>query len=111
MRLVKLSLVVASIVSTVGCSHMHNRGSVVLKHSNSEVDICIGNKEIKIGDKLNFYQTDCVMTGTGRSSKRSCSKTKIGEGEVISTQDEHFSTVKLGSEFNVTAGTVVEKQK
>lgn len=110
MKLVKfcLSLVMMSLI--IGCTHMHSRGTVVLSHSNNEVDICIGNTEVKVGDKLNFYQTSCVSTGTGRNYKRNCTKLKIGEGEVISTLDEHFSTARLSSEFKVTESTIVEKQ-
>lgn len=99
----------------IACSHAHPRGSVVLKHSKEEVDVCIGSNEIQVGDKVAFFETTCVGSiagnhGNGHIGGKKCSKKKVGEGEVIKLVDEHFSTVKLAEDFKVTEGTVVERQ-
>lgn len=100
-----LALAVAS-----GCAHSsHVRGSVALKHSAQEADVCIGSNEIKEGDKVALFKNKC----TGANAKgiqRTCEKIKLGEGTVLRVIDEHYSTITIAPGVSFDEGTVVEKQ-
>lgn len=101
----------------VGCAtHSTMRGSVAMKTSKDEAHVCMGNSEVKVGDKVNAFKNVCVNeVDAALKSSRSgfntiCKKEKIGSGVVTSLINEHYSVVKFDSEFDFNEGTVVEKQ-
>lgn len=97
-------------VAFAGCAHSgHPRGSVALKHSDSEADVCLGSSEVKSGDRLGLYEHNCVSQGSGRQKRTSCTKTKVGEGEVIQVLNDHYSTMKVAPQVEFEEGTLVEK--
>lgn len=63
----------------------------------------------KSGDRVAFLKNKCSTPSRGNPKK--CSYAKFGEGTVLKTLDDHLSTVKLDSEFEITEGTLVELQK
>lgn len=95
------------------CAHTsHTRGSVVILHSDSEADVCLGDDEVKTGDSLAFYDSVCEPLRTeGKGQKvMSCKKVQTGTGKVLRTLNEHYSTVSLQPGTKVKEGTIVEKQ-
>lgn len=76
-------------------------------HSPTEYDVCIGDKQVQAGDRVAFFKKRC--TSPSRGSPKRCYKEKVGEGSVIKTLDEHLSTVKLDSKFEITEQTTIEK--
>ncbi len=99
----------------MGCAHSaHTRGSVALKHNAQEADVCLGKGEVKPGDKVALFKSECEpRTSGGRDGGgggQSCTKVKLGEGEIAQVLDEHYSTMRVSSGVSFDEGTIVEKQ-
>jgi hypothetical protein len=95
----------------VGCSHGTMRGSVAMKTSDDEAHVCLGKGEVKVGDKVNFFENRCKAQGAGKSGAREiCDKVKVGEGRVAELLNEHYSVVQTTAGTKFTEGTVVERQ-
>ena len=82
--------------------------SAVVLHSPTEYDICIGSSEAAAGDRVAFYKQKC--TSASRGSPKRCHDEKVGEGVVLKNLDEHLSTVKLDSEFEITEQMKIKKK-
>lgn len=102
------SLGLLILISVSGCAHSgkHTRGSVVLKHNEREGDVCIGETEVKSGDRVNVFRMDCREG----AKRQICSKVKVGEGEVLQTLSEDVSTLRVDSGVPLQQGFIVEKQ-
>ena len=37
------------------CAHNFMRGTVAMKTDNKTAHVCLGNNDVKVGDKLDFY--------------------------------------------------------
>jgi hypothetical protein len=102
------------IANLVGCaSHSTMRGSVAMKISDTEAHVCLGDKEVKVGDKINAFKNICTndasrVSRTGNTTL--CRKEKIGTGVVTSLINDHYSVVKFDSKLDFNEGTVIEKQ-
>lgn len=101
---------ISGLLLAIGCAHgNHPRGSVALKHSDSEADVCLGKNEVKAGDRVALYDHQCVSQGHGRQKRTSCAKLKIGEGEITQVLNDHYSTMKVSPDIQLKEGTMVEK--
>lgn len=101
------------ITGLAGCaSHSMMRGSVAMKISESEAHVCMGNNEVKVGDKVNVFKNNCNKDFSSETStyKTSCKKELVGQGEVTSLVNEHYSVVKFEKGVKFEEGTVIEKQ-
>lgn len=93
-----------------GCAHSAMRGSVAMKATDEEVHVCMGEGEVKAGDRVAFLLSRCPRGGPKEIRKRVCDKLfKLGEGEVIRVLNEHYSIVRPNPGFKVEEGMVVEK--
>lgn len=117
MKSIKKIFTVLLFVNLIGCaSHSTMRGSVAMKTSKNEAHVCMGDTEVKVGDKVNAFKNVCTNESdapvkTSRSGlKTICKKEKIGTGVVTSLINDHYSVVKFDSEFDFNEGTIVEKQ-
>ena len=81
-----------------------------MKAQDNEAHVCLGNKEVKVGDRVLLYQNICVRAGrtVGRASP--CQKVKIGGGKVIRTLNEHYSVVRVDTGVPFEEGSLVEKE-
>lgn len=95
---------------TVGCAHGFMRGSVAMKVNEQEAHVCLGDNEVKAGDRVNLFRNQCNKIVGKVGANDPCHKIKIGEGTVTRTLDEHYSVVKVDSGVSFEEGTVVEKQ-
>ena len=106
----------AALVSLAGCAHGTMRGSVAMKASDSEAHVCMGDKDIKAGDKVSLFKNVCAggVGGGGRGgdkgSNRSCEKVRLGSGVVERTLNEHYSVVKVDPGVQFEEGAIVEKE-
>ena len=111
-----MTLAVLGLMSAgmMGCAHSaHTRGSVALKHSAQEADVCLGKNEVKPGDKVALFKSECkskTRVGRADGSTSVCTKVKLGDGEVAQVLDEHYSTIRVNSGVSFEEGTIVEKQ-
>lgn len=97
-----------AMLSFAGCAHSTMRGSVAMKDGD-EAHVCLGDKEVKAGDRVALFQNQCTRGGGKVGAADPCHKVKVGGGEVIRTLNEHYSIVKVDSGVPFQEGTVVEK--
>lgn len=94
-----------------GCAHgLHSRGSVAVKHSDTEADVCLGEKDVKAGDKVALYRNHCKRRGGGPMSRTVCTKVQIGEGQITKVLGEHYSSMSVPAGIPFDDGTLVEKR-
>ena len=107
----KLSFVVLAGLTGLlfGCAHGTMRGSVAMKATDDEVHVCMGEDEVKAGDKVAFFFNRCTGAGNRETLDRSCEKVRIGEGEVVRPLNEHYSVVRPNPGVKVQEGAIVEK--
>src|SRR3989344_4809990 len=84
-------------ISLFGCAHGLMRGSVAMKTSENEAHVCLGDKEVGVGDRVNVFQNVCESKYTDDSVSPSCEKRKVGEGVVKETLNNHYSVVQFDS--------------
>lgn len=114
--LIQLALLIgatAVVVAFASCTHTaHIRGSVALKHSQNEADICLGRNEVKAGDQVILYKNVCRQRMRGRdgADAPSCSKVKLGEGRILEVLDDHYSVMGVGPDVAFEEGSIVEKK-
>lgn len=102
--------------SLVGCaSHSMMRGSVAMKTSDREAHVCLGDDNVKVGDRVAAFRNECKSTGVEGGEKRggrsvSCKLEKLGGGKVVSILNSHYSTVEFDQGVNFNEGTVVQKE-
>jgi hypothetical protein len=106
------SLILISASTLVGCSHGMMRGSVAMKTGENEAHVCLGDKEVKVGDRLSAYVNHCTgkVGGPVTGGAQSCEKKLIGEGTVTELLNQHYSVVKFDEGVKFAEGTLVEKK-
>jgi hypothetical protein len=111
MRIKNLVTSTLLLVAT-GCAHGTMRGSVAMKASNDEAHVCLGNNEVKAGDRVTLFKNVCTRNqGDAQiESFQSCEKVRLGSGTVERILNEHYSLVKVDQGVSFEEGTVVEKQ-
>lgn len=113
LRIFTKSTIALAALFVAGCAHHSTmRGTVAMKVSDDEAHVCMGDNEVKAGDKVALFKNVCKGTSSGRQAadNRTCEKKKIGDGEVTRTLNEHYSVVKVTPGVAFDEGTVVEKQ-
>lgn len=112
MKLLIITIVLGALSLLSSCStHSTMRGSVAMKISENEAHVCLGNNEVKVGDKVHVYKNNCTKGFSSETSKAQtiCKKELIGHGEVTSLINEHYSVVKFDDGVNFIEGTIIEK--
>ncbi len=108
----RMLAIVLSTIFIFGCAHTPApapKCSGVSFHSPTEIDACTGENGIKVGDRVAFLKPQCSTPTRGNPKK--CTNIKVGGGSVTKILDEHLSTIKLDSQFEVTGTTVLELEK
>ena len=95
-------------VALSGCAHGLMRGSVAMKTSESEAHVCLGQGEVKAGDRVELFKNVCVRGGS-KGGGGSCEKRTLGKGTVQEVLNSHYSVVKFDSGVQFEEGTFVEK--
>lgn len=110
----KRLLGLALLVST-GCgAHNMMRGSVVMKVSETDAHVCLGQGEVKKGDSIRLYRNICKekvgagTAATGGVPLPSCRKEAAGEGQVAETLNTHYSLVRFAPGIQFQEGDTVE---
>jgi hypothetical protein len=105
------SMFLVTLLYFVGCAHSMMRGSVAMKMSDNEAHVCLGNKEVKVGDRVTALKNYCSASGAARKEGASavCEKRILGEGTVTSLLNQHYSLVKFDDGVKFNEGTIVEK--
>ncbi len=112
MKLIQF-IAVFGIAALTGCAHSTMRGSVAMKASDSEAHVCMGEQEVRVGDKVVFFKNVCpkpksgVQIGLGDSG--GCRKEKVGDGSVTRILNDHYSVVQVSPDVKFEEGNIVEK--
>lgn len=98
-----------------GCAHSLMRGTVAMKVSDTDAHVCLGNNEVKVGDRVTLFRNDCPSKGGGGRNGGGgggglCKKIKVGEGQVTQLLNEHYSAVRFEPGVQFEEGTIVERQ-
>lgn len=110
MKIQRIIFVGAAMV-LMGCAHGLMRGSVAMKVSDSEAHVCLGDQDVKVGEKVVAYKNQCTK-GVGRGDASGfCKKLKLGEGTVSKLLNEHYSLVQFETGVAFDEGTIVEVKK
>lgn len=107
-----------SIVTILSSCSTHStmRGSVAMKTGPNEAHVCLGNNEVKVGDRVRAYKNVCnssrntVRKTESIDQKVACTKEFTGEGVVTSLLNEHYSVVKFDDSAKFDEGTIIEKE-
>lgn len=99
---------VATLVMLAGCAHSMMRGSVAMKLSDTEAHVCMGDGEVKPGDKVLLFTNKCINRVGGAGG--SCTKKQVGEGEIERVLNEHYSVMRVPAGTDFGEGTIVEKK-
>jgi hypothetical protein len=113
MKTINCFLVIGALALS-GCAHNLMRGSVVMKVDEDEGYVCLGENEVKEGDRVALFKSECIPAGTSRNSTpygAPCKKIKIGEGELTKLLNEHYSVIKTAPNVALEEGTIVEVLK
>jgi hypothetical protein len=98
------------------CAHNFMRGTVAMKTGKKTAHVCLGNNDVKVGEKLDFYTNRCTGYGGGRAGDegggdvRECEMKILGTGTVTKLLNSHYSEVKTNGSFKISEGTLVQKQ-
>ena len=98
-----------AIVALSGCAHSFMRGTVAMKLDNKKAHVCLGNKDVKVGDKVAFFRNLCTTRADREYADLHCEIKKIGTGSVTKLLNAHYSEVQTDGSFKFSEGTLVEK--
>ncbi|MGK5087356.1 hypothetical protein WDW86_07340 [Bdellovibrionota bacterium FG-2] len=104
-------LALSGVLFLIGCAHSTMRGTVAMKVSDREAHVCLGDNEVKAGDKVALFSSECKAgTGKQNADQAGCKKVKLGEGQVVRVLNEHYSLIEVNPGVLFNEGTIVEKQ-
>ncbi len=112
MKMIVTTMALTLILSS--CSHQFMRGTVAMKTDKKTAHVCLGNNDVKVGDKLDFYSNQCTGTSSVRdegSDIRECKMNVLGTGTISKLLNSHYSEVKTDGSFEFAEGTLVQKRK
>jgi hypothetical protein len=115
MKIWNITAITLTLVALSSCAH-HSlmRGSVAMKENDREAHVCLGENEVKVGDRVAAFRNECKSRGGQVAEKGSrgvsCKLEKIGEGKVVSILNDHYSTVEFDQGVPFEEGTVVQKE-
>ena len=92
-------------IGLFGCAHKAMRGTVAMKISDQEAHVCLGDSEVKRGDRVNLFVRVCPKI---KGETASCKKSLKGTGTVTEVLNDHYSVVKLDSSATFEEGAFVE---
>lgn len=96
------------------CAHNFMRGTVAMKTDNKTAHVCLGDNDVKVGDKIDFYSNQCSgFTGgrEGGGDVRECKMEILGTGTITKLINSHYSEVTTDGSFKLSEGTLVQKQR
>ena len=105
------SILFTTLTLTAGCAGNHSamRGSVVMKMSDQEAHVCLGEGEVAMGDHVRLYNNVCAPDGGTKRVK--CDKVYVAEGTVPEVLTSHYSVVSFPAGTQFAEGETVEKAK
>ena len=109
----KVFTLICSLVFISSCAHSFMRGTVAMKIDDKTAHVCLGEKDVNIGDKLKFFHFECEKHANDwvEDDYMDCMSKKTGAGVVTRILNVHYSEVRTDGSFEFSEGTMVEKLK
>ena len=107
----KTLFIVFCTLSLAACST--TRSVVAMKVNEEEAHIALGEKDVKVGDRVALYKNECEqipLRYSGLGKNPICHKVNIGGGVVTKTLGIDYSAIRLDPGVNYDEGVTVEKQ-
>lgn len=109
MRNVYVMIIAASVGA--GCaSHATMRGTVVMKVSATDAHVCLGDREVSVGDEVSLVRHRCDPTTKAVASER-CKRSVVATGRVVELVNEHYSVVRFPAGVAFEEGDTVERAR
>ncbi len=111
----KASIVIcitAILLTFAACASGTKRGSVVMKISENEAHVGMGQNDVNVGDHIELYRNVCTGSSRGKDGgggERACKKEPAGHGEVTQVLNEDYSVVKFPDGTRFGEGDTLEK--
>lgn len=86
-----------------------------MKISDTEAHVCLGSGEVKVGDKIKLYHNICTRNAlpANKPSKNlpgsKCELRIIGEGQIASLINDHYSIATFAGGVQFEEGDIVER--
>lgn len=101
-----------------GCAaHTNMRGSVVMKISEQEAHVCLGNGEVHEGSELQLYRNDCKGSRGGAHGAHlveptdTCKRALVATGRISRVLNEHYSVAQFPAGTSFQEGDTVEAKR
>jgi hypothetical protein len=88
---------------SVGCAQG------LMKVSDDQAYVCLGDKDVKVGDRVTLYKQVCKGAGGKTEDSAGCEMVKKSGATVLETLNDHYSVIKVDSGVEFVEGTIVEK--
>lgn len=112
MKTILVSII--AVLTLSSCAHNFMRGTVAMKTSKKKAHVCLGDNDVKVGDKVDFYTNRCRgFSGGGREDGGGdavCEMEVLGSGVVTKLLNSHYSEIKTDGSFELSEGTLVQKK-
>lgn len=105
-------VVTGLVFGIVGCGHMHGvQGPVTKSEIPEGIQVGIGGKEVKPGDRVSVRKSVCksVFKGGRVGRVNECSYEKVGEALVLKVLDHDSAIVKPDDGVKIEGDMTVEK--
>lgn len=89
-----------------------NRAAVVMMLGEAEAHVCMGQGEVRPGDRVVLFENDCQpRTPESKVTTASCRRRRTGEATVTRVLNKHYSVIEADPGSTLREGTIVEKQR
>ncbi|HEX4925427.1 MAG TPA: hypothetical protein VFV50_15145 [Bdellovibrionales bacterium] len=82
---------------------------MAMKVSDDQAHVCLGEGEVKPGDKVTLFTNQCTPDASKTGGKNLCKKVPVGEGVISQILNEHYSVMSVSKGTPIDEGTIVEK--
>lgn len=113
MKTIKLFIALMTLTILSSCAHSVMRGTVAMKTSSNEGHVCLGQGEVKTGDRVTLLKNVCTGQAASidaGSTGRTCQLEQLGMGTVQNILSDHYSVVKFDAGVPFEEGTLVERR-
>jgi hypothetical protein len=95
------------------CVQGVSKGSVIMKISDVDAHISLGNGEVRVGDNVSLYHNECSANKRqpAKSSKITCERVHMGDGSITEILDANYSVASFARGTNIREGDTVEVKR
>lgn len=97
--------------------HAFMRGTVVRKLDEHRAQVCLGDGEVRVGDRIVLFENDCRMPTPARRESSifpgadalgGCERIELGSGVIERLLNQHYSVARFPDGVAVRVGATVD---